>query len=105
VAGPSGIGGHPLHLCFFSGSRSCDSGRRGAVVSPADGKVIINEKLSQCDYYEGECVKISIFMTVFNVHVNRIVYDGTITDVNYHPGKFFSANLDKASRENEHNAF
>lgn len=75
----------------------------GAVVSPADGKVIICEKISQCDYYEGECVKVSIFMTVFNVHVNRMVYDGTITDVNYHPGKFFSANLDKASRDNEHN--
>lgn len=76
----------------------------GAAVSPADGKVILCEKVGQTDFYEGECLRISIFMTVFNVHVNRMVYDGTITDVNYHPGKFFSANLDKASRENEHNA-
>ena len=76
----------------------------GAVVSPADGKVVVCEKVDQSDFYEGECLKISIFMTVFNVHVNRMVYDGTITDVNYYPGKFFSANLDKASRENEHNA-
>jgi phosphatidylserine decarboxylase len=75
-----------------------------AVVSPADGKIIVCEKVAQSDFYEGECLKISIFMTVFNVHVNRMVYDGTVTDVNYHPGKFFSANLDKASRENEHNA-
>lgn len=94
-----------LCICaFFRDPDRVIPAEEGAVVSPADGKVIINEKLSQCDYYEGECVKISIFMSVFNVHVNRIVYDGTITDVNYHPGKFFSANLDKASRENEHNA-
>ena len=76
----------------------------GAIVSPADGKIIVCEKIAPSEYYEGECLKISIFMTVFNVHVNRMVYDGTVTDVRYHPGKFFSANLDKASKENEHNA-
>ena len=43
-------------------------------------------------------------MSVFNVHVNRIPYDGTVSGTRYHPGKFFSANLDKASRDNEHNA-
>ncbi len=76
----------------------------GGVVSPADGKIIICEKVAASDFYEGECLKISIFMSVFNVHVNRMVCDGHIRDVAYHPGKFFSANLDKASRENEHNA-
>lgn len=76
----------------------------GCVVSPADGKIIRCEKIADSDYYEGECLKISIFMSVFNVHVNRMVHDGRIADVAYHPGKFFSANLDKASRENEHNA-
>ncbi|MDJ0884021.1 MAG: phosphatidylserine decarboxylase family protein [Desulfobacterales bacterium] len=76
----------------------------GGVVSPADGKIIICEKVAASDFYEGECLKISIFMSVFNVHVNRMVCDGRISDVAYHPGKFFSANLDKASRENEHNA-
>ena len=49
-------------------------------------------------------LKISIFMSVFNVHVNRIPYAGRIKAVNYSPGKFFSANLDKASQKNEHNA-
>jgi len=43
-------------------------------------------------------------MSVFNVHVNRIPYDGRVTAVEYNPGKFFSANLDKASRDNEQNA-
>jgi phosphatidylserine decarboxylase len=75
-----------------------------AIVSPADGKVIIVEKLEESDFYEGPCVKISIFMSVFNVHVNRIPFGGTVKKVAYFPGKFFSANLDKASRENEHNA-
>jgi phosphatidylserine decarboxylase len=49
-------------------------------------------------------MKISIFMSVFNVHVNRVPYNGSIKEINYHPGKFFSANLDKASQQNEHNA-
>ena len=43
-------------------------------------------------------------MSVFNVHVNRIPFDGRIQKVNYYPGKFFSAHLDKASEKNEHNA-
>ena len=49
-------------------------------------------------------MKISIFMSIFNVHVNRIPYEGRINEVQYYPGKFFSANLDKASANNEHNA-
>jgi len=76
----------------------------GAVVSPADGKVIRVEPVSETDFYDGACLKISIFMSVFNVHVNRIPYDGTVSRIAYFPGKFFSANLDKASRDNEHNA-
>jgi phosphatidylserine decarboxylase len=43
-------------------------------------------------------------MSVFNVHVNRIPFTGRIKDIQYYPGKFFSANLDKASKKNEHNA-
>jgi phosphatidylserine decarboxylase len=75
-----------------------------AIVSPADGKVIRVEPVTETDFYNGDCMKISIFMSVFNVHVNRIPYDGTVRRVAYFPGKFFSANLDKASRDNEHNA-
>lgn len=76
----------------------------GAVVSPADGKVVFAEKVDDCPFLEGPHFKVSIFMSVFNVHVNRSPFDGTVTEVRYHPGKFFSANLDKSSRENEHNA-
>ena len=49
-------------------------------------------------------MKISIFMSVFNVHVNRVPYNGRVKEIDYYPGKFFSANLDKASQQNEHNA-
>ena len=76
----------------------------GAVVSPADGKVIICEVVDDNPFVPGPCLKISIFMSVFNVHVNRIPHEGKITRIAYNPGKFFSANLDKASLDNEQNA-
>ena len=75
-----------------------------AIVSPADGKVISVSPVDHTPFFDGSCHKISIFMSVFNVHVNRIPFDGKVKKVGYHPGKFFSANLDKASLQNEHNA-
>ncbi len=74
------------------------------VVSPADGRVVTAETVTETDYFDGPRLKISVFMSVFNVHVNRIPYEGTVRRVAYHPGKFLAAHLDKASRENEHNA-
>jgi phosphatidylserine decarboxylase len=76
----------------------------GLVVSPADGKVIDARIVERNPYYEGSALKISVFMSVFDVHVNRIPCEGKITKIKYHPGKFFAANLDKASKDNEHNA-
>jgi len=76
----------------------------GIIVSPADGKVIKVEKIDATPYYDGACTRISVFMSIFNVHVNRAPHEGTIRQIKYYPGKFFSANLDKASAENEHNA-
>ncbi len=74
------------------------------IVSPADGKVIKIEDVDETPYFDGPCKRISVFMSVFNVHVNRAPHEGTIRRITYYPGKFFSANLDKASAENEHNA-
>jgi phosphatidylserine decarboxylase len=73
------------------------------VISPADGKVIKVEDMEMKGTISGNFKKISIFMNVFNVHVNRIPCDGKIEAINYHQGKFFSANLDKASLDNERN--
>jgi phosphatidylserine decarboxylase len=74
------------------------------ILSPADGKIlgIWNLEPKKSPLGEGT-VKISIFMSVFNVHVNRAPISGEITDIKYNPGKFVSANLDKASEENENN--
>lgn len=73
------------------------------VISPADGKIIKIENVEVNGNISGSFKKISIFMNVFNVHVNRSPYDGKIEVINYHEGKFFSANLDKASEDNERN--
>ncbi|MCG8529097.1 MAG: phosphatidylserine decarboxylase family protein [Desulfovibrionales bacterium] len=74
------------------------------LISPADGRVIIVDRLSECEYMDGPCQKVSIFMNVFNVHVNRIPFDGIVKRVSYHPGKFINASFDKASIHNERNA-
>lgn len=74
------------------------------LISPADGKVIVIDKLQGCEYLAGPCIKVSIFMNVFNVHVNRMPFDGEIEKVLYHPGKFVNASFDKASTHNERNA-
>lgn len=75
----------------------------GAVLSPADGRVIKVEH-TQDPYGEREAILVSVFMNVFNVHSNRSPVDGTIQKVQYFPGKFINADLDKASSENERNA-
>jgi phosphatidylserine decarboxylase len=75
-----------------------------SVISPADGEVIKIEDIPESDFLKGPSKKISIFMNVFNVHVNRIPYSGTINRIHYHKGNFFSANLDKASSLNERNS-
>ena len=75
-----------------------------AVLTPADGKIIGIKRLSDNMNLLGEpAFKMSIFMSVFNVHVNRIPASGRIENIGYSPGKFFSAHLDKASHQNEHN--
>jgi phosphatidylserine decarboxylase len=75
-----------------------------AIFTPADGTVLSIEKLHNGDYrLKDKAIKISIFMSIFNAHINRIPIKGKIAQLSYHPGKFFSANRDKASAYNEHN--
>ena len=75
-----------------------------AILSPADGKVIRIEPCREERFLQRPTIKISVFMSLFDVHVNRVPLTGTIANVRYFPGKFFSANLDKASSANEQNA-
>jgi phosphatidylserine decarboxylase len=74
-----------------------------AVLSPADGRVVVGEKA--LDPYVGrEALKMSVFTNVFNVHSNRSPVDGRVQTVQYFPGKLLSADLNKASSKNERNA-
>lgn len=75
-----------------------------AVLAPADGRVIRIERLENPDNtLGGPAIKISVFMSLFDVHVNRVPANGRILGIRYRPGRFFSANLDKASDQNENN--
>lgn len=74
-----------------------------AILAPADGRIVAVEKLLD-PYLERDAIKISVFMNVFNVHSNRSPVDGEIRDKWYSPGKFFNADLPKASLNNERNA-
>ena len=82
--------------------------REGIVVSPADGRVaaVINAAPPpELGLGERPLPRVSIFMNVFNCHVNRSPVGGRIDDIVYHAGSFISADLDKASEENERNSF
>jgi phosphatidylserine decarboxylase len=96
-----------ITFCFCGFFRDPDRAipnQAGGIVSPADGKVILVGNVDRTPFYDGKCQKISIFMSVFNVHVNRIPFDSNVKEVRHRSGKFLAANLDKASMQNEHNA-
>lgn len=91
-------------IFFFRDPKRTLIAQENAVLTPADGKIIEIEKLENGDNrLTGRTIKISIFMSLLNSHVNRIPTAGRISQLKYHPGKFFSANLDKASLYNENN--
>ncbi len=88
---------------FFRDPERAIPSEPGAVVSPADGKVVeITE--DKDPWLTGPAVRISIFLNVFNVHVNRIPEAGTIKGIRYNRGKFLNAASHKASLDNEQNA-
>jgi len=89
---------------FFRDPERSPVGNERAVLTPADGKILSVDKLDKGDHnFKHSSIKISIFMSIFNAHINRIPIRGKVLDISYTPGKFFSANMDKASKYNEHN--
>jgi phosphatidylserine decarboxylase len=91
-------------IYFFRDPDRTPVNEEKAVLTPADGKVISIEELHKGDSrFKERAIKISIFMSLFNAHINRIPITGRITELSYHPGKFLSANRDKASLYNEYN--
>lgn len=79
------------------------TGDRGPslVVAPADGKLIMITEIDEPGFIGGRATRLSIFMNVFNVHVNRYPVDGVVKYIHYNKGKFFNAAAEKSSLENE----
>lgn len=74
-----------------------------AVLSPADGIVAANEEVLEDEYFHDKRRQLSIFMSIYDVHINFFPFDGTVTYYKYHPGKFLLAFNPKSSTDNEHN--
>ena len=106
-AGPFGWIGVPLTawcIWFFRDPERVTPAGGWRVVSPADGRVLpfaVTPPPAELGMGDTPLTRISIFMNVFNVHVNRVPCEGTVIALAYRPGKFFNASFDKASEHNE----
>ena len=92
---------------FFRDPKRTIPVRDGLLVSPADGVISLIEKTMpppELDIEKEELTRISVLINVFNCHVNRSPIAGKVMEINYRPGKFFNASLDKASVDNERNS-
>jgi phosphatidylserine decarboxylase len=91
-------------IYFFRDPERNSSAGWNAVLTPADGRILDIRYVEDGNNPLGApAVRVSIFMSIFSVHVNRIPISGIISKISYYPGGFFSANLDKASHQNENN--
>lgn len=88
-------------LFFFRDPERTVPAGDNLIVSPADGRVIVIKDIYEPDYLKQDVKQISIFLSVFNVHVNRSPVAGSVEVVKYNPGKFHVASVDKASLDNE----
>ena len=75
-----------------------------AVISPADGIISADEVIMEDEYFHEKRRKLSIFMSIYNVHINFFPFDGTVNYYQYHPGKYLLAFKPKSSVDNEHNS-
>jgi phosphatidylserine decarboxylase len=91
-------------LYFFRDPERKITATPGQIVAPADGKVIAIEEVDEKDFLGERCKRVSIFLSVLDVHINRAPVGGTVNMVNYTPGKFAIASTDEASQHNESNA-
>ena len=89
-------------LYFFRDPDRIIPDAEDAVVSPADGKVILVEKMFDDRFVNEHAYKISIFMSVFDVHVNRLPFTGKVEKIQYKAGSFYAANTDHGGLSNEH---
>jgi phosphatidylserine decarboxylase len=71
------------------------------IIAPADGKVVVIEEVEEPEYFKGKRIQVSIFMSPFNVHVNRYPIAGNVSYAKYHPGLYLVAWHPKSSTDNE----
>lgn len=102
-----GVGATVWCYYFFRDPRRAVPVQEGLMVSPADGVISLIERAvppPELGMPDAALIRVSVFMNVFNCHVNRAPVAGSVTAVAYRPGKFFNASLDKASEDNERNS-
>ncbi len=92
-----------LFAQFFRYPRRRHTEAESTLIAPADGKVVVIEKVMENEYLKRECIQVSIFMSPFNVHLNRVPISGTLEYYRYHPGKYLVAWHPKSSLLNERN--
>lgn len=85
---------------FRDPNRTIPSGD-GVVVGPADGKVVLIDEPEDSPHYEGPCKRVAIFLSLFNVHVNRAPFAGTVVDTSHQPGGYLNAAKLEAGDQNE----
>jgi phosphatidylserine decarboxylase len=88
---------------FFRNPERFPPALPGAVISPADGKIVYAGDNPPGRYFGEPGKRVSVFMSLFDVHVNRAPVAGRVVSVQYHPGRFLAANVEKASLANEQN--
>ena len=89
-------------LFFFRDPERISPDEEDVVVSPADGKIILIEKVFDERFVKEHAYKVSIFMNIFNVHVNRSPFSGKVSHIKYSPGRFYAANTERGALENEY---
>ncbi len=88
-------------VAFFRDPERMTDAPADSLISPADGKVIVIDEQFDDVYLQEQVIKVSIFMNVFNVHVNRIPFNGKVKNILYKPGQFYSADSEKGALLNE----
>ena len=92
-------------ISFFRNPNRTPPTVEKAILSPADGKICQIEDVYEPKFLNEKRKRVSIFMSVFNCHVNRFPFEGKVLEMKYHPGKFHIASVDKASELNEQHAY
>ncbi|MBK7443245.1 MAG: phosphatidylserine decarboxylase family protein [Chitinophagales bacterium] len=99
------LGGILFVMMFFRNPKRRLFIEEGAIIAPADGKVVVIEETTENEYFKDRRLQVSIFMSVKNVHINRTPISGQVKYFKYHPGKYLLAWDPKSSTENERTTY